>query len=176
MNAMAPFYSTKTGKIGRGMGLTAAFDFAKSCGGTVRLRNRDRGGASVSVTIPYQAIKAGQPGLVLLVDDDDDVRETVLGYLRRAGHAVIEATTVEEAAKLVSIEGLTHVVSDLAIGESGTGLEVAAMVPTGLPVLIITGLPKTDELRQRAAESFVVISKPLDFDTLESALMQVASL
>ena len=175
LHALAPFYSTKTGKIGRGMGLTAAFDFAKTCGGTVRLRNRERGGASVSVTISYLAIRAGQPGLVLLVDDDDDVRETVLGYLRRAGHSVIEASTAEEAAKLVSIEGLTHVVTDLAIGESGTGLEVAGMVPSGLPVLIITGLPKSDELRQRAAEDFVVVSKPFDFETLESALMQVES-
>ena len=128
------------------------------------------------MTIPYQAVKASQPGLVLLVDDDDDVRQTVRGYLRRTGHAVIEATTVEEAAKLVSIDGLTHVVTDLAVGESGTGMEVASLVPAGLPVLIITGLPKSDELRQRAAESFVVVGKPFDFDALESALMQVESL
>lgn len=175
MNALAPFYSTKTGKVGCGMGLTAVFDFAKSCGGTVRLRNRVRGGASVSVTIPYQAIKASQPGLALLVDDDDDVRLTVLGYLRRAGHAVIEAATVEEAAKLVSIEGLTHVVTDLAIGDTGTGIEVARMVPAGVHVLIITGLPMTDELRSRAAASFVVISKPFDFDSFESALLVAES-
>jgi len=174
-NALAPFYSTKTGKIGRGMGLTAAFDFAKSCGGTVRLRNRAQGGALVSLTIPYQAVRASSAGLILLVDDDDDVRKTILSYLRRAGHAVVEATTVDEAAKLLSIEGLTHVVTDLDLGKSGTGLEVARLTPLTLRVVIITGLPESDKLRQRAEEKYKVLSKPFDFDTLEHALIEIES-
>ena len=85
-----------------------AFDFAKSCGGTVRLRNRERGGASVSLTIPYQVVRATTPGLVLLVDDDDDVRHSILSYLRRAGHAVVEAATVAEAAQLMSLDCLLY--------------------------------------------------------------------
>jgi len=174
-NALAPFYSTKGGKIGRGMGLTAAFDFAKSCGGTVRLRNREQGGASVSLTIPYQVVRTTSPGLVLLVDDDDDVRHSILSYLRRAGHAVVEAATVAEAAQLMSLEGLTHVVTDLDIGRTGTGLDVAALVPTSLPLMIITGLPKSDELRQRAEQSYTVLSKPFDFETLENTLLQIES-
>ncbi len=171
-NAFAPFYSTKSGKIGRGMGLTAAFDFAKSCGGTLRLRNQQQGGASVRLKIPYQPVLAAKPGMVLLVDDDDDVRQTVLSYLRRAGHAVVEASSVQEAAKLVSIEGLTHVVTDLAVGASGTGLEIAELTPHGLPLLIITGLPQDDPLRQRAEDKYCLLSKPFDFSALETALVQ----
>ena len=174
-NALAPFHSTKGGKIGRGLGLSAAFDFAKSCGGTLRLRNRPEGGASVSLRIPYSRMKAKNAGLVLLVDDDHDVRLTVRTYLRRAGHAVIEAVTVAEAAKLVGIDGLTHVVTDLAIGETETGLDVAALVPDHIPVLVITGLPKSNSLRQAAECKNLVLSKPFDFEALENALMKVGA-
>ena len=170
-NALAPFYSTKRGKIGRGLGLSAVFDFAKTCGGSLRLRNRPDQGASVSLRIPYAPVKAAEAGLVLLVDDDDDVRMTVRTFLRRAGHSVIEAVSVAEAKKLVGIEGLSHVVSDLAIGQFETGLDMAKIVPPHIPVLIITGLPKTDELRMRAEQSNRVLSKPFEFAALETALL-----
>ena len=170
-NALAPFYSTKRGKIGSGLGLSAVFDFAKTCGGALRLRNRPDKGASVSLRIPYVPVKTIDSGLVLLVDDDDDVRMTVRNFLRRSGHAVIEAGSVAEAKKLIGIEGLTHVVSDLAIGASETGLDVAKIVPPHIPVLIITGLPKSDVLRQSAERDYPVLSKPFDFATLESALL-----
>jgi len=88
---------------------------------------------------------------------------------------VIEASSVEEASKLVSLQGLTHVISDLAIGESGTGIEVAQLVPDGLPILIITGLPPGDVLRTKAEEVYSVLSKPFDFDTLLNALVKVES-
>ncbi len=174
-NALAPFHSTKGGKVGRGLGLSAAFDFAKSCGGTLRLRNRTDGGASVSLRIPYSRMKAQSTGLVLLVDDDDDVRLTVRTYLRRAGHAVIEAASVTEAAQLVGIDGLTHVVTDLDIGDHASGLDVAALVPSDIPVLVITGLPKSDILRQAAETQHTVLSKPFDFETFENALMMIAA-
>lgn len=170
-NALAPFYSTKRGKIGSGLGLSAVFDFAKTCGGALRLRNCPDKGASVSLRIPYVPVKTIDSGLVLLVDDDDDVRMTVRNFLRRSGHAVIEAGSVAEAKKLIGIEGLTHVVSDLAIGASETGLDVAKIVPPHIPVLIITGLPKSDVLRQSAERDYPVLSKPFDFATLESALL-----
>jgi signal transduction histidine kinase len=171
-NALAPFYSTKTGKVGRGLGLSAAFDFAKSCGGTLRLNNRAETGASVSLRIPYTPVKTRSAGLVLLVDDDDDVREAVRQQLRQAGHAVIEAVSVSEAKELVHISGLTHVVTDLAIGPIETGLDVAKIVPDNVPILVITGLPRSDALRQAAERDHVVLSKPFHFDAMEDALIK----
>lgn len=171
-NALAPFYSTKTGKVGSGLGLSAAFDFAKSCGGTLRLGNLPERGASVSLRIPYKPVKTQQAGLILLVDDDDDVREVVRQHLRQAGHAVIEAMSVTEAKKLVHIDGLTHVVTDLAIGPSETGLDIVEIVPDHVPVVIITGLPRSNTLRQIAERDHVVLSKPFQFDAMEDALLR----
>lgn len=171
-NALAPFYSTKTGKTGRGLGLSAAFDFAKTCGGSLRFRNQPDRGALVCLRIPYLTSRTKKPGLVLLVDDDDVVRATVRTYLRQAGHAVIEATSVAEAFNLVGIDGLTHIVTDLDLGLSETGLEVVDMAPKGVPVLIITGLPKFDKLRQAAEKRQTVLSKPFQLEALKDALLK----
>jgi len=51
--ALNPFYSTKGDKVGRGLGLSSAFDFARSCGGSLRIRNHEEGGALVVMAIPY---------------------------------------------------------------------------------------------------------------------------
>lgn len=173
-NALAPFYSTKSGKIGRGLGLSTAFDFAKSSGGTLLLRNGRQGGANVHLRIPYTPASAAAAGLVLLVDDTLDVRQTVRSYLRRAGHAVVEAASVDEALKLITLDGLTHIVTDLAIGE-GSGLDVAAKAPQDIPLLIVTGLPLGDELRQVAETSYPVLSKPFGFDAFQAAFRKIST-
>jgi len=171
-NALAPFYTTKKNKLGRGLGLSAAFDFAKSCGGKLRIGNHHDGGALVDLRIPYLPAKTKKPGLVLLVDDDDDVRATVRSHLRRAGHAVVEAGSVADASKLIELEGLTHIVTDLDLSPDESGLDLVKLIPAGTPVLIMTGLPKTHPLRQEAEANNLVLSKPFRQETLENALAE----
>ena len=148
--AINPFYSTKTGKAGRGLGLTSAYDFAKSCGGFLTLSNQTDLGALVSLKVPYQPHEKTGNGIILLVDDDDEIRKTLRSQLRSAGHSVIEASSVEEASKLADVDGLSLIITDLAIAPDGTGLQVAQSAPQNVPVLIITGLPNTDPLRIKA--------------------------
>ncbi|MDO6731820.1 PAS-domain containing protein [Marinovum sp. 2_MG-2023] len=174
-NALAPFYTTKKNKLGCGLGLSASFDFAKSCGGKLRIGNQPGGGAFVVLKIPYLPAKSKEPGLVLLVDDDDEVRATVRTYLRQTGHTVVEAVSVQEASFLMNIEGLTQIVTDLDLGRSETGLDVVDIAPPDIPVLIITGLPKSDPLRQKAEQTQTVLSKPFQLAALENALCQVAA-
>ena len=172
--ALDPFFSTKGGKVGRGLGLTSAYDFAKSCGGILKYRNREDGGAVVTLRIPYLLSSPSEEGLVLLVDDDDDVRKTVRNFLRQYGHNVIEAASAQEAAQLMAVDGLDLVVTDLDIGGTGTGLDVAAAAPADLPVLIITGLPPDHPLRRKAQTSHLVLAKPFGFDDLKRQLDKIA--
>ncbi len=175
-NALAPFYSTKRGKVGRGLGLSAVFDFAKSCGGSLRLRNGPSGGACVILQIPYDPVKAKSAGMVLLIDDDDDIRTAVRALLLRAGHTVIEAASVTEAKTLMHVSGITHIVTDLAIGDTDTGLDVVKAAPDHIPVVIMTGLPKSDPLRNSAEQSHRVLTKPFGFDVIEDALLKATAL
>jgi len=169
-NALNPFFSTKTNEYGRGLGLTSAFDFAKSCGGNLYLYNGLSGGANVVMRIPYKTTRSGAEQIVLLVDDDESLRMSISEYLRGTGRVVIEASNVEEALKLAKLAGISCVLTDLDLGNVGSGLDIATRVSAEIPKLIITGLPASDPRRIKAQEQFEVLSKPFEFETLDIAL------
>jgi len=172
-NAVNPFFTTKSGEYGRGMGLTSAFDFAKTCGGNLYIGNNRHGGASVVMTIPYRKTRAAAEQIVLLVDDDDTLRVSLSDYLRGTGRVVIEASNVEEALKLAKLEGISCVLTDLDLGGSGTGLDVATQVAKEIPKLIITGLPISDPRHKKAKECFDVMPKPFEFEAIDAALCRL---
>lgn len=177
-NALAPFFTSKADRAGRGLGLSTTFDFARSSGGTVRLENRTEGGARVSILIPYLPAEPVVPGVVLLVEDNADIRQTVRGYLQRMGHAVIETDNVDEAQKLAVLGDVTFVVTDLMLKDGRTGFELAEhlrQLPSDLPVLIITGRPPGDPQCKLAAQAYPLLHKPFEFDAL-AAKMREASI
>lgn len=174
-NALTPFYTSKGGQLGRGLGLSTAFDFAKSSGGTIRLANMDKGGAKVTLRIPYTPSTPVTPGLVLLVEDTDEIREALRHDLRRMGHAVIEATEAKEAARLAAMPGVTHIISDLMLDDGTTGLDLSQTLEAcgrHIPMTVITGLPPRDALRQAAAKRHTVLTKPVSYDTLVGVFTQ----
>ena len=172
-NALAPFFTSKSDRAGRGLGLSTTFDFARSSGGTVRLANRKTGGAQVSILIPYLPSEPVIPGVVLLVEDNVDIRETVRSYLQRMGHAVVETDNVTEAKKLALVGDVTFVVTDLMLKNAETGFELAEHLQksrSDLPVLIITGLPASDQRCKTAARNYPILHKPFEFGALATIM------
>ena len=175
-NALAPFFTSKSDRAGRGLGLSTTFDFARSSGGTVRLANRKDGGARVSILVPYLPAEPVTPGVVLLVEDNDDIRQTVRGYLQRMGHAVVETDNVAEAKTLALVGDITFVVTDLMLDTGGTGLELTGHLRdhrSDLPVLIITGLPSDDPQCKTAKQTYQVLHKPFEFGALSAKMHEV---
>jgi signal transduction histidine kinase/CheY-like chemotaxis protein len=178
-HALAPFYTSKTRKIGHGLGLSTAFDFAKLSGGKIRLRNQPQGGAIVTIRLPYQQTQPVASGLVLLVDDTLEIRTTVRGYLREMGHAVVEAATAQEAEILANMPEVTHVITDLDLGEGPDGYDFANKLRShnkSIPILVITGLAASDQLHKRVSEDFVVLQKPFTFSTLAAQMQRMSAL
>lgn len=169
-----PFFTTKERGKGSGLGLTTVYDFAKLSGGRVQLSNLAKKGAQVVISIPLAFAEAAtEPGLILLVEDREDLRLSIREILRAQGHAVLEADTAEEALQLAAVPHITHVLSDIMLGGEMTGFDLAKALEAeelGIPIRMITGLPSSDPLRQEVARHYPVLRKPFSPEELETFL------
>ncbi|MDE3025762.1 MAG: response regulator [Acidobacteriota bacterium] len=105
--------------------------------------------------------------VILVADDDDDVRDVVVGQLREAGYAVLSAATGDEALALADAAP-DLLIADLVMPPSG-GMELAerlrARLP-GLAVLHISGYAPRPDFNSDATA--VLLSKPFRPDDLLS--------
>ncbi len=161
-----PFFTTK-GSEGSGLGLSMVYDMTKSAGGDLRLRNGADGGACVVLRLPYRPALPATTGLVLLVEDDDDIRATVRDMLMENGHSVIEATSADEAtALLADLPDIALILSDIQLIGEASGLDLARRSDTQTPFVLMTSLPPDHEMFRAAQLLAPVLRKPFDLDDL----------
>ena len=175
-HALDPFFTTKGGD-GSGLGLAMVYDQAKLAGGQVKIMNGDCGGAVVSMRLPLRPAQAPMaPRLVLLVEDNPDIREAVREMLISMGHQVVEAASTEEAEALVGLDGLGLILSDIVLEGDETGPDfLRRQLDRGLsiPALLMTSLPPDDT--RRATAPVPVLPKPFTQAELCAFLSQEVS-
>ncbi len=155
-----PFFTTK-GSEGSGLGLSMVYDMAKSAGGDLRLSNPATGGAQVILRLPYRVAVPATTGLVLLVEDADDLRAVVRDMLMELGHSVIEATSADEATALIAdLPDIALVLSDIQLMGEATGLDLAARIGGALPLVLMTSLPPDHPMFRAAQALAPVLRKP----------------
>ncbi len=146
--AFETFFTTRPGKRA-GLGLAIVRSIARNAGGTVVLDSTLAAGTRVEVLLPAAAASATQAAdaaagseRILLVEDDDGVREIARATLEDAGYRVVAVRSGDEA--LVTMATSTNVdlvVSDLVMPGIG-GRELVTRLrsthPT-LPVLYMSG-------------------------------------
>jgi len=151
-----PFFTTKEIGKGSGLGLSQVLGFAKQSGGGVRIDSWPGRGTSVRIYLPRAAVKAAtnranpQPDLtaellpanILVVDDDDAVRDITAAMLRERGYTVSEAGSGGAALDLLErMPNIDLVLIDFAMpGMSGAELarRIQARRPA-IPILFVTG-------------------------------------
>ncbi|WP_439143649.1 PAS-domain containing protein [Planktotalea sp.] len=165
--AVQPFFTTKGGE-GSGLGLAMVYDMTKLAGGDIRLFNNE--GAHVLLRLPLRLADAHIPaGLVLLVEDSDDLRASIRDMLVAQGHLVLEATSVHEAEALLnSVPDIAYVLADIQLSGARTGLDLAAF--TDRPITLMTSLPASDPLHKAASARGAFLQKPFNDTALHAAL------
>mgnify|MGYP000102416335 CR=1 FL=1 len=168
--ALNPFFTTK-GSEGSGLGLPMVYDTVKLAGGDVSIGNTISG-ARVTLRLPYRKAPDAQGGLVLLVEDSEELRATFRDMLVDLGHSVIEATSVDEACALMAdLKDISLVLSDIRLHGEATGLDLLDRLQgSGRPIILMTSLPPQDPLHYSALKSGPVLQKPFTTAQLSALL------
>lgn len=175
--AVEPFYTTK-GPKSTGLGLSAAYGILRRHGGDLRIESEKGQGTTVTLRLPVAAAGEGErraaaaggadasPSLrILVIDDDAEVRETVVEMLAGEGHAALQAPGGREGLALLEAgERVDLVLTDLGM-PGMNGWEVARAVKARwpeLPVWILTGWgDQLDEASSDRRAVAGVLSKPV---------------
>jgi len=108
-----PFFSTKPEGKGTGLGLSMVYGFVKQSGGHVKIYSEQDQGTTIKIYLPrvFQAedkladetaapVRGGSE-TVLVVEDDDEVRETAVGLLGDLGYRVLKAREAMGALSII---------------------------------------------------------------------------
>ena len=180
--AFEPFFTTKEIGKGSGLGLSQVLGFAKQSGGGVRIESRLGEGTAVHIYLPKAEAAAvrtaayTRPHLpaepfhaveILLVDDDNEVREVTRAMLHGQGHRVLEAGSGGAALDILQREpGIELLIADFAMpGMNGAELvRLAREQRPHLPVLFVTGFADRGALGE--VDESHIIAKPFRPDEL----------
>ena len=181
-----PFFTTKPVGEGTGLGLSQIHGFATQSGGRAEIRSELGEGTTIEIYLPRAdvspaavrspdgRIAMGDGKLVLLVEDNDQVREFARGLLTDLGFRVLVASSVAAALRTLAEHEVDLVFSDIVMpGRSGLDLarEIRRRHPS-VPVLLTTGY--SDEMVEGNPEGFEVLAKPYSAESLAAALAGLA--
>ncbi len=184
--AFDPFFTTKDVGEGTGLGLSQVYGFATQSGGAARIDSTPGAGTTVSIFLPLKTrigggsdwARAGHgkggvtPSTILLVDDDDNVREAASEMLGDLGLDVFKASSGSEALEIALPERVSVAVLDYAM-PGMTGIELARHLRSrwpGLPVIFVTGYSDIGDLRRPNGERETVLRKPYREEELRKAI------
>lgn len=181
-----PFFTTKAPGSGSGLGLSMVYGFVRQSGGRVELETAPGVGTCVrlqlprashaAVEMPPAPVALAPPAsdqLVLVLDDDEAVRQTLCDQLHPLGYLTLECADGHSALTLLQqTPEIALLVSDLMLQDGLNGAEVirqAQRLRPGLATLLISG----QDLRQQQDADLPPceqLAKPFSQQQLASAL------
>lgn len=189
--AFEPFFTTKGSGRGSGLGLSMVFGFVKQSGGHAKIYSELGEGTSIKIYLPrshgageaaYEPAGAAPEstgtGHILVVEDDELVRQNVLHQLADLGYHV---TGAENGAKALHIlkadESIDLLFTDVVMpgGMNGRQLaEAAAKLRPGLKVLFTSGYTENAIVHQgRLDRGVQLLSKPYRREELAAKIRKV---
>jgi two-component system, cell cycle sensor histidine kinase and response regulator CckA len=185
-----PFFSTK--KNGSGLGLSTVYGIVKQSGGFITVHSAPQQGSTFSVYLPVVAESgreaAARPAssllplkgheTILLVDNEEDLRNATAEYLEDCGYHVLTAGDGREAVELSDkFQGrISLVISDIVMPKLGGRGVVEHMRKTrpGTGVLMISGYANDDMPRHGITlDPSCFLQKPFTFQALTAKIREM---
>jgi signal transduction histidine kinase len=186
-----PFFTTKETGSGSGLGLSMVYGFVRQSGGRVEIESAPGQGTTVRLLLPRSTqpvvTHSDTPGteetpqsdrLILVLEDEADVRQTLCEQLHQLGYITLEAETGQQALRMLEASpDIEMFISDLMLPGELSGAEVINHVRAHfphLPLLLMSG----QDLRPAhnpELPDVELLRKPFTRAQLAQALRKVAA-
>jgi PAS domain S-box-containing protein len=182
-----PFYTTKEPGKGTGLGLSIVYGIVQQAGGAILVESKPNQGTSFSIYLPQMkgtaardrkpAAAAAKRGseTILVVEDEEGIRDLLAEVLRLNGYTVMTARHGREALALAESHSgpIDLMITDLVMPQMG-GRELAAAMKLARPetrILFISGY--SERTTMPLPEGLDFMDKPFTPDALVRRLRQL---
>ncbi|WP_175482116.1 PAS-domain containing protein [Gemmobacter aquatilis] len=185
-----PFFTSKAAGAGSGLGLSMVYGFVKQSNGAISLETAPGAGTVFTILLPGvgigepvapaahepEPVQEGGEVLVLLVEDDAEVRRTIRRKLTGLGYPLIEAADGDAALSLLQrLDSIGLVLSDIEMPGSLDGVQLARRIRDGFPavaVALMSGKAGSARAMAEAGLAVPFLQKPFSPTELAAALTQ----
>ncbi len=200
-NVFEPFFTTKEPGKGTGLGLASAYGVVKQHEGWIELESAPNEGTAFKLFFPAGESKVastspdraknesyprgGNGETILVVEDEEAVRELTRSLLEESNFRVLETSSTEEAKQLweTNKEEIRVLVADVILAETSSGSELAEALRRdrpALPVIYVSGYTADkSEKHTRTESATYFLSKPYSsvelFQTLNECLNKLGN-
>jgi PAS domain S-box-containing protein len=190
-HAFEPFFTTKERGKGTGLGLATVYGVVKQSGGFIWITSELGQGTTFEILFPRvrelveesdedaeRILPARGSETILLVEDDEALRELILSSLREAGYNVLEAGDGVEALRIARSKagGIDLVLTDVVMPVmSGTEMaeEIGALYPK-MKILLMSGYSEFAGGQQQVLrQAQGLLQKPFDLRNLAHKVREV---
>ncbi|GIV05625.1 MAG: hypothetical protein KatS3mg016_1200 [Fimbriimonadales bacterium] len=184
-----PFYSTRIAGGGTGLGLATVHGIVNQARGHIWVYSEPGKGTTFKIYLPRvpdaaeplperTPEPAAQPGsgTLLVVEDNDDVRQIIAALLRTLGYTVLEAGHPQDALRLAAMNTPDLLITDVILPEM-RGAELARALSVMHPemkVLFISGYTENTIIEQGELKPGVeFLAKPFTMAQLSAKVKQI---
>ena len=186
-----PFFTTKEIGKGTGLGLATVYGIVKQSGGFIWVESAPGQGStfeiylpSVSDTVPKKERESTSSPLprgsetVLVVEDEEGVRELAAEFLRTNGYSVLEARDGVEALEISGrFAGTIHVILTDMVMPRMSGIELLKKIKatrSTAKAILMSGYSEQFKTQQDGSpDEFAVLQKPFSMNSLIAAVRAV---
>ena len=186
--ALDPFFTTKDIGQGTGLGLPVAFGIVSGHQGFLTITSEAGQGTSIGLYFPRLQRSVPDPAAsnvtvlepevspqrhILVVDDEQAVRDVICRFLEIAGHNVVVAANGQAALRCLQEHPVDLLVLDWLIPneEGRTNFNLIRQARPGIPILLCTGLVHAEQAAEMLGEGAVhLLRKPFRMNQLWHAV------